>query len=59
MDFIIALIVLIILGSAIGYIVHAKRKGVKCIGCSVGSSCSGHCSEQGCSCSHEDSDGQP
>ncbi|MFI3228686.1 MAG: FeoB-associated Cys-rich membrane protein [Bacillota bacterium] len=41
---IIAIVVIvIILGSAIAYIVRAKKKGVKCIGCPAGSTCNGHC----------------
>ena len=43
-NFIVILILAIILGSAITYIVKAKKKGVKCIGCSAACSCSGHCS---------------
>lgn len=52
MDFIVGLIIVAILGFAIRYIVKAKKSGVKCIGCSSGSSCSGHCSgsESSCSC---------
>ena len=42
-NFIVILILAIILGSAITYIVKAKKKGVKCIGCSAACSCSGHC----------------
>ena len=34
-------IVALILGSAITYIIIQKKKGVKCIGCSVGGKC--HC----------------
>ncbi len=49
-----------ILGGAAVYIVRAKKKGVKCIGCPAGgscgqkngSSCSGcnSCSSEGCGC---------
>lgn len=39
-------VIVIILGSAIGYIVKAKKSGVHCIGCPAGGSCSGHCSEE-------------
>ena len=34
-DLIAGLIILAILGGAVGYIVRAKRKGVKCISCPV------------------------
>ena len=44
-------ILLIVLGAAIAYIVKAKKNGVKCIGCSAGGSCSGHCGcGSDCSC---------
>lgn len=44
-------ILLIVLGAAIAYIVKAKKSGVKCIGCSAGGSCSGHCGcGSDCSC---------
>lgn len=57
MDNIIVIgLIIIILGAAIGYIVKAKKRGVKCIGCPNGSKCAsetaskcnGQCS--GCSC---------
>ncbi len=38
-DIIVIAIVGLILGLAVGYIYKAKRKGVKCIGCSVSSCC--------------------
>lgn len=42
MSDVIAVIVLVILiGSAVAYIVNAKKKGVKCIGCPAGGSCPG------------------
>ncbi len=43
-NFIVIVILAVILGSAITYIVKAKKKGVKCIGCSAACNCSGHCS---------------
>lgn len=36
-------IIIIILGSAITYIVKAKKNGVHCIGCPTGSTCGGSC----------------
>lgn len=46
-----------ILGGAVAYIVRAKKRGVKCIGCPSGGSCGkkGSCSgcngeESGCAC---------
>ncbi len=52
MDFVVGLIIVLIIGAAVAYIVKAKKSGVKCIGCSAGGSCSGHCSsgESSCSC---------
>ncbi len=41
------LVVAAILGGAIWYIVRAKKKGIKCIGCPDGAKCSGRCA--GCS----------
>ena len=46
-DIILVVVVLLILGLAVLYIVRAKKKGVKCIGCPSGSTCSGNCG--GCS----------
>lgn len=40
---IIIAVIVAILGGAISYIVRAKKKGVRCIGCPAGSSCDGHC----------------
>lgn len=42
-DVIIVMILLLIIGGAVIYIVRAKRKGVKCIGCPDGATCSGSC----------------
>lgn len=35
-DFIVAAFLIVIIGAAVIYIVRAKRRGVKCIGCSAG-----------------------
>ena len=32
-NIIVGLIILIIVGAAVAYLVRAKRKGVKCVGC--------------------------
>lgn len=46
-DFIIAVIVLSIVGGAAFYICRAKKNGAKCIGCpnskTCGCNCGGHC----------------
>ena len=39
-DIIVILIILAIVGAAIGYIVKAKKKGAKCIGCPAAGCCS-------------------
>lgn len=55
-DFIVAAILVIVIGAAVVYIVKAKKSGVKCIGCPAGGNCSGKCngqSECGCGC-HSD-----
>lgn len=54
-NFIVIVILTIILGSAITYIVRAKKKGVKCIGCSASCSCSGNCGV-GAACGQDNSD---
>ena len=38
-DLIVVVILAVLLGSAISYIVKAKKRGVKCIGCPAGGSC--------------------
>lgn len=40
-DIIAVLILLILIGCAVGYIIKAKKSGVKCIGCPAGGSCPG------------------
>ena len=47
-DFIIAGIVVLLIGAAIAYIVKAKKSGVKCIGC-PNSGCSHSNTSSGCS----------
>ena len=51
-NFIVAGILVLIIGAAVLYIVKAKKKGVKCIGCPDGATCgkSGGCA--GCSGCH-------
>lgn len=40
-DIVALVVILAIVGLAMFYIIRAKRRGVKCIGCSAGDSCSG------------------
>lgn len=52
-DFIVTVIILIIVGAAVGYIVKAKKKGVKCIGCPDASACAhynANASDSDCGC---------
>ena len=42
-NMIIGLVLLLIIGGAVAYIIRAKKKGVKCIGCPDSGSCTGHC----------------
>lgn len=41
MDVIVILIIAAILGAAVTYIIKAKKRGVKCIGCSSSGCCFG------------------
>ena len=48
---ILIIVLATILGGAIAYIVRAKQRGVKCIGCSAGGACGqqmGSASDGGC-----------
>ena len=51
-NLIATIVILLILGLAIGYIVNQKKKGVKCIGCPSGGNCPSKNSGC-CSCSEE------
>lgn len=44
---IVSVVLILILGGAGLYIYRSKKRGVKCIGCPDGATCSGHCA--GCS----------
>ncbi len=50
-DMILVAILVLILGAAVIYIIRAKRRGVKCIGCPAGAECSGKCSGKCAGCS--------
>ena len=50
-DFIVAGILLILIGCAVAHIVKAKENGTRCIGCPAGGNCPGHKgSHGGCGC---------
>lgn len=38
-DVVLVLILLLIIGAAVAYIVRAKKKGAKCIGCPASGAC--------------------
>ena len=42
-DLIIIAVIVLIVGGASAYIIRAKKRGQKCIGCPVGKDCSGKC----------------
>jgi hypothetical protein len=42
-DYAIIAVVVMIIGLAVWYIHRSKKKGVKCIGCPSGGTCSGKC----------------
>ncbi len=46
-NFIIIAVIAVIVGVALAYVIKAKKRGVKCIGCPYGEKCSGNCS---CDC---------
>ena len=43
-DYIISAVIGLIIGGAVGYIIKAKKRGAKCIGCPDSNSCAGSCS---------------
>lgn len=43
-DIAVIAVIALIVGLVLLYIHRAKKKGIKCIGCPDGASCSGHCS---------------
>ncbi len=47
-DIIVIAAVVVIAALAAGYVIRAKRRGKKCIGCPAGGSCNGSCA--GCDC---------
>ncbi|MBQ2793312.1 MAG: FeoB-associated Cys-rich membrane protein [Clostridia bacterium] len=43
-DIIAIAVILLVVGAALGYIIWAKKKGRRCIGCPDSKGCSGNCS---------------
>ena len=49
-DIVVIIIIALIIGGASFYIIRAKKRGQKCIGCPDAKACSGNCAScQGCS----------
>lgn len=46
-DVLVIAVIALVLGLAVRYIIRAKKKGIKCIGCPDGAKCAGNCA--GCS----------
>ena len=46
-NIVLILVIVLIIGSAVLYIHMEKKRGVKCIGCPEGCSCSGKCGSCG------------
>lgn len=53
-NILIIAVVGLIVGLAAGYIHKEKKRGIKCIGCPDGCSCSGNCSGCGGHCGRAD-----
>ena len=51
-DLIVGGILLVIVGAAIFYIVKAKKKGIKCIGCPAAGQCAGGSKARVENCAH-------
>ena len=49
-DLIVIAIVVVIVGSALGYIIRAKKHGVKCTSCPSSGETAGHCCGQTHTC---------
>ncbi len=49
-DIILGIVLVLILGCAIGYIVRAKKSGQTCIGCPSAKQCAQHRCSGGCGC---------
>jgi hypothetical protein len=54
-DYIVIAILVVVIGSAIAYIIREKKRGTKCIGCPSGANCGSckNCSGN-CACATEE-----
>ena len=57
-NFIVGLVVVAIVGAASFYIWKEKKKGVKCIGCPDGATCSGSCASCNGACQTQKKDNE-
>lgn len=55
-DYIIIAVLIIIVGAASAYLVRAKKRGVKCVGCPDGATCSSKCGGECHCCSQPGND---
>ena len=53
-DYIAIAAIVLIVGAAVFYIVRAKKRGEKCVGCPYAKECGGKCG--GCGCTETDKD---
>ena len=53
-NFVLVLVIVVIVGSAIAYIRKEKKRGVRCVGCPDSGTCGGNCSGCGSDCSCDD-----
>ena len=49
-NFIIVIVVALILGCSLAYVIKAKKKGVKCVGCPYAETCGKNTENNSCSC---------
>ena len=52
-------LILLTVGGAVTYIVRAKKKGQKCIGCPDSKTCGGNCALCSCSCHKRENESPP
>ena len=53
-NFVLVLVIVVIVGSAIAYIRKEKKRGVRCVGCPDSGTCRGNCSGCGSDCGCDD-----
>jgi len=47
-NFIIVAVLLVVVGGSVRYIIREKKKGVRCIGCSMAGTCAAKAAGYGC-----------